>query len=127
MNTAKHSLLIETWHYFDKTYGNSYWAGRVLLDGGEIASIPMTYGYGNQHEYDIHRLLVCEGLLPKETETNGLWTASEKANITCYRAKHENAKLRDLKRYGEKGRIVTYPLWIKACLLGIDINEIEGD
>jgi hypothetical protein len=39
------SVFIEAKEWFDKTYGNSYFAARIEVDGEEVARLPFQYGY----------------------------------------------------------------------------------
>lgn len=115
------SLLLQTWHYRD-TNGNSYWAGEIRLNGGILASLPKTYGYGDQHLHDTKRLLIGLGVLTGDAANMPLEQALQRAGIIPYFVEHRNAKAKELKAFGENGQIVTYPLWVDATLK----NNKEG-
>lgn len=46
-DTLTRSLVVAARHYFDRTYGNSYYTARVIVDGREVAVVPFTYGHGD--------------------------------------------------------------------------------
>jgi len=53
------SVIISSREWRDKTYGNTYYAARVMLnfgmDNAEEFYMDFRYGYGNQAEYDAIR------------------------------------------------------------------------
>ena len=46
MNTPK-SVFIHTRRWFDKTYGNTYFASRIEVGTGNYYFVPFQYGYGD--------------------------------------------------------------------------------
>jgi len=81
------SIYLETGEWVDKTYGNTYFASRVYVDGEQVAVLPFQYGYERMDEYTAHRELVNLGYLPKETETQALAYACRDNGIVFYRSK----------------------------------------
>ena len=55
-------IYVEAREWFDKSGGNSYFSGRVFIDGDLVAGLPFQYGYGSQFEYSAFNVL--KGLNP---------------------------------------------------------------
>jgi hypothetical protein len=91
------SIFIEAREWFDKTYGNSYFAGRVELDGELIAWLPFQYGYGDQYRHEALRELQKLNLVP--AEARNLWELKA-AGFAVYSVKYPATKA-DAKRFGQ--------------------------
>jgi hypothetical protein len=44
---AGRSLVVIARRWFDRTYGNSYYTARVVVDGETVATVPFDYGHGD--------------------------------------------------------------------------------
>ena len=91
------SIFIEAREWFDKSGGNSYFAGRVQLDGEIVAYLPFQYGYETAYQYAALEELKKLGLVP--AETRNLWNLKE-SGFTVYAVKYEST-MRDAKRFGK--------------------------
>ena len=91
------SIFIEAREWFDKSGGNSYFSGRVNVNGELVAFIPFQYGYGSQYEYRALDELKRLGVVPEETRA--LWDLRGRG-FAIYQVKYESKKA-DAKRFGE--------------------------
>ncbi len=73
------SLFIEGRLWFDKTYGNTYHAVKIEVNGRTIHYIPMTYGYDDMYKYTALAWLKSYGLVSEETRN--IWELRECADI----------------------------------------------
>jgi hypothetical protein len=95
------SIFIEAREWFDKTYGNSYFAGRVEVDGKLVACLPFQYGYESAYEYAALEELKKLGLVPETTRS--LWELTLNGYV-IYKVKYESKKA-DAKRFGKDWRL----------------------
>ena len=58
------SLLLDTWQWHDKTYGNTYFASRVSIDGRIAFSLPFQYGYERMDEQKLIDELIAREIIP---------------------------------------------------------------
>lgn len=91
------SLYLETLAWVDKTYGNTYFASAIHINGEVTISIPLQYGYGNQDEYEALKALVGSGLVP--ASRNNLRITLEELGVDYYRS-YATAKKAEAKRLG---------------------------
>jgi hypothetical protein len=54
------SLTIIGRRWFNDREGNTYYSGRALVDGKEVASEKFAYGYGDQYVYELWVKVVAE-------------------------------------------------------------------
>lgn len=57
------SLFLDTYKWHDKTYGNSYFASRVSINGALAFALPFQYGYERMDEEILRQELVKRGLI----------------------------------------------------------------
>lgn len=92
------SIYVEAREWFDKTYGNSYFAGRVYVDGELIGLMPFQYGYESAYQYAAAKLLADKGLISRDYENKPLWYLKTEG-VAVYTVKYESKKA-DAKRFG---------------------------
>jgi hypothetical protein len=92
------SIYVEAREWFDKTGGNSYFAGRVSVDGDLIGFLPFQYGYGSQFEYAAGKVLADKGYIT-EAEANEPLFMLKRKGVAVYTVKYETKKA-DAKRFG---------------------------
>jgi hypothetical protein len=90
------SIFIEAKEWFDKTYGNSYFAARIEIDGQEVARLPFQYGYESMFEHVSLKWLQAQGLV--SDDVRNLWQLRE-MGVTVYKTKSP-AKYREVKAWG---------------------------
>lgn len=91
------SIFIHAKTWFDKTYGNSYFAGRVEVDGQLVAWLPFQYGYESAYRDAAFKELQRLGIVPMTVRS--FWHLRE-AGFVVYDVIHEANKL-DTKRFGQ--------------------------
>jgi hypothetical protein len=91
------SIFIEAREWFDKVNGNSYFAGRVELDGELVAYLPFQYGYETAYQYAALEQLKKLGLVPNDIPN--LWNLRELGFIIST-VKYETTK-REAVRFGK--------------------------
>lgn len=103
-DTLTRSLVVAARHYFDRTYGNSYYTARVIVDGREVATVPFTYGHGDLTYLDAAvkaaRAAGVEGLPDevrgwldrRDLEAAGWTVAVDTATVTRRRDLHGGGK-----------------------------------
>ena len=86
--------------WFDKKYGNSYFAGTITLNYGmedeETFLMPFQYGYGSSYENKAKNILI------KFNKISGIWSQPlpmycREKNIIYRSSIIENCRKRDLK------------------------------
>lgn len=55
------SVFVDIYEWRDKTYGNTYQAARVSVNGEWQFNLEMQYGYGDQIVYDAYKELANRG------------------------------------------------------------------
>jgi hypothetical protein len=93
------SVFIECREWFDKVNGNSYFSARIWVNGGQVAIIPFSYGYGDFYIYEAQKKLLELGYLPQENKNNSLFTISELMGFDFYSAKTSTKKNEMFKHY----------------------------
>lgn len=96
---VERSIFIETKEWVDTTYGNTYFASWVHVDGELIAVSPFQYGYGSQHEYEAQKML---GGLGVDLREFNPWSL-RKIGVDLYTVKTP-AKYRELKAWAKAGQ-----------------------
>lgn len=92
------SVFVEARQWVDKTYGNSYFSGRVWVNGEIVAYMPFQYGYESAYQSEALRVLVDLGIVPKELFGRPLWYLKD-LGYAVYSTISE-AKKADTKRFG---------------------------
>jgi hypothetical protein len=92
--------------WFDKTYGNSYFAANVVLNYGlkteKTIKIPFKYGYGDSYKYEALKELLKLDLVHGVVKYShggieDIYTFCQRNKITLKTSKKENCKKSDLK------------------------------
>ena len=99
------SMFIECREWFDKTYGNSYFSARIWINGGQVAILPFSYGYGDFYIYEAQKKLLELGWLPQENKNNSLFTISQLMGFDFYSAKTTTKKSEMFKHYANYSEI----------------------
>lgn len=89
---------IQAKEWFDKTYGNSYFAAKVYVDDKLIGCIPFQYGYGQHYERTAVEILKDNEFIKQPVL---LWQFCRDNDIKLVSNKQENCKKRDVKSFGE--------------------------
>ena len=93
-HTAQRSIFIEAREWHDRSSGESYYSARVLVDGQHAFTTGLTYGYGNQNEYDTTQQLIALGYLPETLAGRSIrWVRD--LGLDVYTVKYD-ARKRDL-------------------------------
>lgn len=61
---SPHVLELTGKRWFQKSYGNTYFTARAVLDGEVIAECPQQYGYGDQWKQELLQAVEASGKLP---------------------------------------------------------------
>lgn len=96
------SIFIEAREWFDKTGGNSYFAGRVELDGELVAYLPFQYGYESAYRDAAFKALQDAQLIP--ATIRNYWELKA-AGYVVYSVKYPATK-RDTVQFGKDWREV---------------------
>jgi len=87
--------------WYDKTYGNSYFACEIYVNDELVHTLPFQYGYGNHYEDMANKWLkanVFSKQLVKKIDYRGLYTTcSEIIGCKLVSRKIENCLQRELK------------------------------
>lgn len=81
------SVFIHTRRWFDKTYGNTYFASLIEVGTGNYYAVPFQYGYGDQDLYEAVKVLRANGwnVSDRDLRTTG-------APFDHYRVAYETTK-----------------------------------
>lgn len=93
------SMFIECREWFDKVNGNSYFSARIWINGGQVAILPFSYGYGDFYIYEAQKKLIELGYLPKERENESLYSLGKTLGFDFYSAKTSTKKNEMFKHY----------------------------
>ena len=97
-NTIK-TIDINVKEWFDKTYGNSYFAGTVTINFGfldqKTFKMPFQYGYGS-HYIDMAGELLEKNNVIHLSKHQALWAFCKDHNIILRTYKQENCLKREL-------------------------------
>jgi hypothetical protein len=99
------SMFIECREWFDKVNGNSYFSARIWINGGQVAIIPFSYGYGDFYIYEAQRKLIELGFIPKEKENESLYSIGKTFGFDFYSAKTTTKKSEMFKHYANYSEI----------------------
>lgn len=91
--------------WFDKTYGNSYFAANVTVNFGmedqQNFKLPFQYGYGDHYIDMASQHMIKSGIIDGERHENGsypaLWQYCERNKIILRTNIQRNCKQRELK------------------------------
>ena len=88
--------------WFDKTYGNSYFAAIITINYGlkneKQIKLPFQYGYGDHYRHQAFKKIKRELNCFKAIDNNtSYWRAYEKYNIIARHTMQENCLKRELK------------------------------
>jgi len=61
------SVIATEW--FDKVNGNSYFSGKILINGERVIKLPFQYGYGNQWRHEAIKQIMQDYKLPTNEAT----------------------------------------------------------
>jgi hypothetical protein len=93
-------VYVEAREWFDRSGGNSYFAGRVFVNGLQVAVMPFQYGYGSQFEHQAVWELNANGFLPVGFDLSApLWRLRDFGYVV-HSVKYSATKA-DTKRFGE--------------------------
>ena len=72
------SITVLAGEWFDKVNGNSYFAGKILVNGEAMYYMPFQYGYGSHFETVAEQTLQKAGVIPvdatsRKNSANGIW------------------------------------------------------
>lgn len=98
MTTQPNSILIHTKEWFDKTYGNSYFATRIYIDGELFLTLPFQYGYYSMGFHTAMEALLANGKVPNDSMPYYL---KRDFGIIVYDVKESNQKKADVKLWGK--------------------------
>jgi len=91
--------------WFDKINGNSYFAGRVIVNYGmpdeKSFILPFQYGYDNQYIHESGRELNKQGYLPGFSEYGVLWRYCKENNIILRYNKVDKCKKSELMAFNK--------------------------
>lgn len=96
------SIFIEAREWFDKSGGNSYFAGRVELNGELVAWLPFQYGYESAYRDAAFKALQDKGLIP--ATVRNYWELKA-AGFAVYSVKYPTTK-REARQFGQPWEIV---------------------
>jgi hypothetical protein len=89
--------------WFDKTYGNSYFAAQVTInygtDSAQTIYLPFQYGYGDHYIHMAFKALKEQGIV-NIADNDSYWNYCRENNIVMRNTKHENCLLKEVKSYG---------------------------
>ncbi len=92
------SITVVAGEWFDKVNGNSYFAGKVLVNGDLAFNMPFQYGYGSHFEYVAMQELVKHGYTKGLNQNSSIRRFCYEYGIAYDATKYDNQKQRDLKR-----------------------------
>jgi len=91
MNISRISLVCKKW--YDKTYGNTYFSCRVLVDNEVVTTLEFQSGYGEHFKEEANRWLNDNGYIDNPSHSNGsrtpLWHYCEANNIILNSSEYE--------------------------------------
>jgi hypothetical protein len=105
LNTVQ-TIDINALEWFDKTYGNSYFAANVTLNCGlkteKSIKLDFQYGYGDHYKEIAFKELEKQGLIHDVKKysngmSEGLWNFCQRNKITLRTSKKEDCKKSELK------------------------------
>jgi hypothetical protein len=95
LTKAEKSIFIEGRLWFDKTYGNTYFANRVWVDGKIAFIMPMEYGYEEQYAHRAMQELHSRGYFGDVAKCPSIWEARDEMGINLYK----------VSQYGKKSEL----------------------
>jgi len=91
---------IQAREWFDKTFGNSYFSGKITVNANteteKVFDMPFQNGYGNHYQTEAIEVLLEAGLFEREATKTHLRFYCEENGIKLSCEKLENQKKRDL-------------------------------
>ena len=89
---------IDALEWFDRINGNSYFAGKVILNYGtdNQMTLPLAYQYGYGDQYKYEALKAIKAALSINTDITALWRFCDTNNIIL-RSNKRSAKKAELK------------------------------
>jgi hypothetical protein len=85
--------------WFQKSYGNTYHRVKVFVNDEEIATSPITYGYGEQYVETAESLLKKNGYLKRKDDRTPLWRYCKERGIKLRYYAYDVKTERELKRF----------------------------
>tara|TARA_Y100000296_G_C5009618_1_gene174407 strand:- start:160 stop:513 length:354 start_codon:yes stop_codon:yes gene_type:complete len=97
INSIK-TIDVSALEWFDSINGNSYFAGKVIINYGadNQITLPLAYQYGYGEQYEYTALEAIKQALRIATGTNSLWSFCNSHNIIL-RSNKRSAKKAELK------------------------------
>jgi len=83
----KRSLFIEGREWFDRSAGSTYFSARIWVDGSEVATIGLSYGYGDSYLYEAQKKLLELGYLKQDTKNAALSSIARSEGFDFYTVK----------------------------------------
>jgi hypothetical protein len=95
------NVIIRGKRWFQKSYGNTYNSLSIIVDGEEVAYLPMSYGYGDFYMQRAADWLEENGYMPERGHysfggAEQLWTYCSRNNIQCNYYAEDVSRKRDL-------------------------------
>lgn len=82
--------------WFQKSYGNTYFTARAVLDGEVIAECPRQYGYGDQWKQELIREIEASGKLTPRNQNELAREWAERIGVTLVENVTDVTRERDL-------------------------------
>ena len=106
MKTKIKTIDVNIYEWFDKTYGNSYFAGLVVINYGlptaKSFNLPFQYGYGNHSEHIAFEELQKRGFIPEQPAHTSFFRYYEENKIIYRYSIQKNCKKRELMQFNDK-------------------------
>ena len=92
---------IEIWakRWFQKSYGNTYHAVRVYVNGEFIGSSKITYGYGDSYLQTAEEVIKKAGYIKLKKANESLWSYCREKNIKLKYYATDVNKEKELKEF----------------------------
>lgn len=102
VRTKIKTIDIQAKEWYDRSYGNSYFAGRVTVNYGmktqKVFNMPMQYGYNDMYKQQAYATLQKNGYF-SEIKGNVSWMDIARLNIKVHANIQTGCKKADLKDY----------------------------
>lgn len=85
--------------WFQKSYGNTYHRVKVFVNDKEIATSPITYGYGDYYVQTAEELLKKNGYLKGKDDRTPLWRYCQENGIKLRYYAYDVKTEKELKRF----------------------------
>lgn len=96
---------VQAKEWFDRTYGNSYFAGQVTINFGledeKTFLMPFQYGYGDQYLHQAWKVIQNNGYIPDPKPFQLITVYAREHNIPLRYSIQDKCKKRDVQAFGE--------------------------